>query len=50
MSRSHQGKKGSGHEYWSRRPHNPGVPGKITKKRTTKTERQLDKKIEQERD
>ena len=46
MSRTIKGKRGAGYEYWSRRPHNKtgGLPGKLTKKKTKKTERQANKK------
>jgi hypothetical protein len=43
MSRTNKGKKAPGYEYWSRRPGSckGGLsPGKVSKKRTHKTERQ----------
>lgn len=41
MSRSIKGKKGSGYEYWSRRPLKLkfGDPGKLAKKLTHRAER-----------
>jgi hypothetical protein len=52
MSRTVKNKKGPGYEYWSRRPHNKsgGLPGKVTKKKTKRTERQTGKKMEREED
>lgn len=46
MSRTKKGSKGPGYEYWSRRPGNAngGIPGKLTKRRTHKAERQARKK------
>lgn len=45
MSRTSRGSKGSGYEYWTARPGNKagGVPGKLTKKTTHKSERQQGK-------
>lgn len=50
MSRTKKGKKGPGHEYWSKRPGNKGggIPGKEIKKRTHKLER-LEEKLKLER-
>lgn len=41
MSRTRKGGKGSGHEYWSRRPFKGVIadPGRVTKKITHKMER-----------
>jgi hypothetical protein len=50
MSRSDKAKKAPGYEYWGRRPHNKhgGIPGKVTKRKTTRTERQQSKVKEQQ--
>ncbi len=46
MSRTVKGGKGCGYEYWSSRPYNKSgsQPGKYTKKRTHKAERQEGKR------
>lgn len=54
MSRSKKGSKGPGYEYWAKRPGNKGggIPGRFSKKRTHKMERQCGKREvkEQEKD
>lgn len=52
MSRTKRGGKAPGHEYWSNRPGNKGggLPGKITKRRTSKAERRKAKKDWHRRD
>lgn len=47
MSRTNKGAKGSGCEYWSRRPtkYQFPTPGKIVKKDTHKKERKLGKDV-----
>ena len=44
MSRSKRGSKGSGFEYWSKRP-GPSSPSKFSKTVTHKIERQRNKKL-----
>lgn len=39
MSKTIRGQKGSGYEYWSKRPGKDGPPGKDTKRRTHRAER-----------
>ena len=43
MSKTYRGEKGSGYEYWSKRPNKDGGVGKRSKRTTHKTERQRNK-------
>lgn len=45
MSRTKKNKKPVGYEYWSKRPGNPSVPGKDSKKNTKRKERMDQKKM-----
>lgn len=40
MSKTRRGSKGPGYEYWSGRPFHMDPPGKFSKRRTHKAERQ----------
>lgn len=44
MSNTTRGSKGAGYEYWSRRPFSQSTPGRFSKHRTHKAERQQGKK------
>jgi len=49
MSRTKRGAKGSGYEYWSRRPYNRhgGLIGPFTKRMTHKAERREGKALDE---
>jgi hypothetical protein len=48
MARSIKGSKGSGYDYWSRRPHSGNGHGKIVKTFTHRVERQQAKEAVRE--